>query len=259
LALALVATGCAGSYPHLSFKVEQRLLRETTLDDLPEGQAQPGDAVVRIIRAGRGACSGALIGPHQVLTAQHCMMRVDIHNEQTQLALLPGDMHVEFGGSYLPWGRVGIIGIHSCEGYHDDVEHDVSVVMLSKDVPEIQPFAISFSVPERADMFDVTGFGTDNKPRAIPGFGAILSVTRHLNSGPLYAATDAAMIFPIPGAPGDSGGPIVDADSGKIVSVASRGRTHGDPDEAAGDPGGPFVARPRLITCKKAIETALAE
>ena len=49
--------------------------------------------------------------------------------------LTPGELHVELGGGYLPWGRVGAREIFSCPGYEHDVEHDVAVVVLSRPVP----------------------------------------------------------------------------------------------------------------------------
>jgi hypothetical protein len=69
-----LTTGCGYSIPRLNFALEQRLLRETTLDDLPEGQADARDGIVRIVDLGKdtqGQCSGALIGPRHVLTANH--------------------------------------------------------------------------------------------------------------------------------------------------------------------------------------------
>lgn len=252
--------GCATSGPHLSFAVEQRILRETTLDDMPEGQAEPADAVVRVIRTGKaaGSCSGTLIGPRHVLTAQHCMMKTVAVRERTDVAIVPGDVHVELGGDYLPWGRVGVREIHPCEGYADDPEHDVAVLVLSRAVPsDVHPFAVSFDVPDEAGVFELAGFGTNTKPRAIPRTGWFaLSLTRHLHRGPVYAMTDGVIAVQVPGAPGDSGGPIFDTASGRVVSVVSRGRTDGEPSGV--DPGGPLVVGPRLVTCKKTIELALS-
>ena len=56
----------------------------------------------------------------------------------------------------------------------------------------------------------------------------------------------------VPGAPGDSGGPIVDTATGRIAAVVSRGRT-GKSDDTE-----PAVAGARLLGCSKTILTALA-
>jgi hypothetical protein len=250
--------GCATSYPHLSFAVEQRLLRETTLDDMDVGKAGPGDALVRVTRTGRegGSCSGAIIGPRHVLTAEHCMMKMTQQMERTDAEIVPGDVHVELGGDYLPWGRVGVREIHGCPGYHDDAEHDLAVIILSKPVPNDVPiFSVSFDVPDEAGIFDLAGFGTAVKPKNIPDTSwFVMSVTRHVHRGPIVDVTPGTITVEIPGEHGDSGGPIVDAHTGAIVSVVSRGNA----SEVRKDGELPRVDGPRLISCKKTIETALA-
>jgi len=250
-------SGCTTSWPRLSFAVEQRLLRETTLDDLPSGKAEPGDSVVHVIHTGKdgGSCSGALIGPRHVLTAEHCMMRVDAHHELTTTEIVPGDVHVELGGGYLPWGRVGVREIHGCPGYTNDLEHDVAVLVLSRPVPaEVPALRVSFDVPREAGVYELAGFGTYEKPREIPETGwFVYSLTRHLHAGPVRQVRDGSLVVEVTGAPGDSGGPIFDTATGNIVAVVSRLARQDDPKNRE-----PAVSGPRFMTCRKTIEEALA-
>src|SRR5436190_21708389 len=128
------------------------------------------------------------------------MMKTVAVREQTETHVVPGDVHVELGGDYLPWGRVGIREIHSCVGYAGDAEHDVAVVILSKPVPsEIPLFRVSFAVPDDAGVFELAGFGTNVKPRQMPKTGWFtLSVTRHFHRGPVFAISDSLLAVRVP-------------------------------------------------------------
>ena len=262
LAIALPSIGCSTSYPRLSFAVEQRLLRETTLDDMPEGHADAHDGVVRIVRLGmdsKGACSGALVGPRQVLTANHCVTRTDAHRELTDTTILAGDLHVELGGGYLPWGRVGVRRVLPCGGYQEDPEHDVAMLVLSQPVPRDVPiFELGYDVPAEAGVFEIGGFGTKQKLRTVPDTGwMVLQSDRHVLRGPVRTISDGLLAVSTPGVPGDSGGPIVDLATGHVVSVISRGSAPEDGDAKDREKTAePVVIGPRLLACRDAIDAA---
>jgi len=257
-AIAMTTSGCASSLPRLSFAVEQRILRETTLDDMPEGSAEAGDGVVRIIRGGDspGRCSGALVGSRHVMTAAHCISKRDGHRELTLEPIDAGDLHVELGGGYLPWGRVGVRYVRACDGYAGDIEHDLAVLVLSKPVAsEVITFELGWDVPTEAAVYELSGFGSTTKPKPIPETSwSVISVERHVYRGPVVSATDDLLMVELPGRPGDSGGPIIDTTTGRLVSVVSHGRT-GDDWSSSGD-AMPLVGGPRLYTCKRAIDDA---
>jgi hypothetical protein len=262
VALSLPSIACSTSYPRLSFAVEQRLLRETTLDDMPEGHADAHDGVVRIVRLGmdsKGACSGALVGPRQVLTANHCVTRTDAHRELTDTTILAGDLHVELGGGYLPWGRVGVRRVLPCGGYQEDPEHDVAILVLSQPVPRDVPiFELGYDVPAEAGVFEIGGFGTKQKLRTVPDTGwMVLQSDRHVLRGPVRTISDGLLAVSTPGVRGDSGGPIVDLATGHVVSVISRGSAPEDGDAKDREKTAePVVIGPRLLACRDAIDAA---
>ena len=172
LSFGLLSSACGYSIPRLNFAVEQRILNETTLDDMPEGHADARDGIVRVVttaKDSRGQCSG-------VLTANHCVVKLDAKKEMTEASLFAGDLHVELGGGYLPWGRVGVRAIHECGGYRDDQEHDVAVLVLSKPVPHDVPvFEIGWDVPEEAAVFELGGYGSEGtKLKAMPESGFMM-------------------------------------------------------------------------------------
>jgi hypothetical protein len=132
------------------------------------------------------------------------------------------------------------------------------VLRLPDDVPILE---ISYALPSEAAVLARVGFGSLGPRRVVPDAGwAVASVTRHENRGPVVSLTDGSLSVKVAGAPGDSGGPIVDVASGRVAAVVSRGlAAHGlelGPDARPFDDS--RVSGPRLIQCRTAIAKALA-
>jgi hypothetical protein len=206
----------------MSLAVQMRIDRETRLTDMEEGRARDGDAVVRVVTHD-GQCSGALIDPKLVLTAAHCLV------SRERAPLHPGDVRVELGGDYLPWGRAAVVRIHRCPCWDEAAPGDVAVLELVEATPRDVPYlrvAFPSRLPQEGETFDLHGFGAPNMMWALPdtGFKVTSSRRKHLSGVTQWVAGNAFAVE-MRADRGDSGGPLTI--DGLVVGIASRG-TEGD-------------------------------
>jgi Trypsin len=260
LVLALFAASCA-HYPRLSLSTTLRLEADTHLLDLSHIDAVDDDWIVHVV-AKDGSCSGALVEPGVVLTAQHCVVA---HDHQVRLA--PGDVRVELGGDYLPWGRVGVIGIVSCPCWRETARGDIAALVLETELPAQVPTRAARTVGE--PMFDEdmlgAGFGSYDGAKLLPGTSwSQHTLFRGYRSGVTTGVMDGAFVVSGLARPGDSGGPIWSRETGEIVGIVSQGTEgqHGkDPitDPTQGEtPYVPYTVAARVDTCAGVVARAHA-
>ena len=252
----LLLGGCA-HYPRLSLSTKMRLEADTHLIDLSHMDAQPDDWVVHVVSRG-GSCSGALVESDVVLTAQHCV----VDHDDPRWYYDPGDVRIELGGDYLPWGRVGVVGIVRCPCWEHGARGDIAALVLETPLDGV-PTRRARAHAEPAANEDVlaSGYGDRNGVRTIPDTGwAVWTLNRNVRTGVTTSVGDGSFIMSGLSLPGDSGGPVLALDTGEVIGIVSRG-TEG---ESSVDPSGnksdavPYTMAARIDTCAGVIARARA-
>lgn len=187
-------------------------------------------------------CSGALVAPNLVLTARHCVSRAVTatpscdargrsHNgDHLAEDVDPASIAIYTGAHVRP--DMDVPSAHALRTLHPtgQVLCDADVAFLVLDHPitnaPILPLRMHASV-EVGDMVVPVGFG--GGPSNVVGHKVARSKSTVLSTGPSANAATGAVLgpreFEVDRATcrGDSGGPAIDAITGEIVGVVSRG------------------------------------
>lgn len=202
-----LGSACAGSSaPQQPGAVSQAITHGVDDDGDP--------AVVALLRSGRIFCSGTLVAPRVVLTAAHCLTRV-----QPEAVL--------FGSGLANEGAlVDVLELRVHPEYEPtSVGNDVGLVLLASTAPpDVRPLPLALDTVAAGSPVRVVGFGTTSKTDREPrrkreGRAAIAAVT---------PSEFTILASPSQTCAGDSGGPafvVVDGVE-RLAGVHSAG----DPD-----------------------------
>lgn len=181
-----------------------------------------------------GTCSGTLIAPNLVLTAQHCV--AELYSEGIRCGYTPFGATRSADGIYVTTRRYitnDAANYHQVKaiytGEKDDVcNNDIALLLLQDNIPdsEATPVVPRIDLPvQNGETYTAIGYGHD-------GSGGNSGVRRILDgrrvqcegdSCPNYVQVEDAEFLGTSGTcQGDSGGPAMDA-QGRVLGALSRG------------------------------------
>lgn len=181
--------------------------------------ASQRDAVVRLV--GEVTCTGTLIADDRVLTAHHCVSARDAKGRVQSRDMAPGDIQIELGGDYLPWGEVRVRAIVAPQCGFTSGDGDIAILVLERHLIGMPTSAPRIeSAPERGDQVTVFGFG-----RCALSPDGIHRVWR--NAEKIEQLSPGQFEAPASICPGDSGGPVYSSNR-DLIGVVSASVMSGD-------------------------------
>lgn len=242
-----VAAGCATTTPKLNVRPAAKANEDPDRFFPPPIQlAVAEDAIVRLVGP-KTTCSGTLVAEDLVLTAHHCVVNLDAHGAFTKDLVAPGDMRVELGGDYLPWGTIDVKEVVAPPCGEQGGAGDVAILVLTRKIIGIVPYTVRLeAAPRSGETLDPAGFG-----RCVLSPDGIRRTARE--GGTVEAVSPATLYMTASVCPGDSGGPVISRGSHEIVGVVSLSamdadaRTRSPSIMARVDTFRPLFAQARLV------------
>lgn len=174
--------------------------------DHPAADSRQERALVHIHGPNNVVCSGVMLGPSLVATAQQCLKAEA--KGATELAA-SREYRVEVPSSTLTWTnrRAKYAVLPGC----DWNELDVAILVLAEPAPWVQPLKV-ISAPNTGAKVQALGFGNcPGQPRAMKD-----------RIGTVRSRVSEAVVIDVPLCKGDAGGPVVDGLDGDVIGLISR-------------------------------------
>jgi len=154
----------------------------------------------------KDVCSGVVVGPKLVATAQRCLRGI----AKGATALGPDQAYrVEIASSTLTWTnrKVKYAVLPKCE----ETELDIAILVLEEPAPSLVVPLKVVSTPDAGAKVQALGFG----------HCAGVSSAMKERTGVVRSRVSQALVIDIPLCKGDIGGPVIDGRDGEVIGLIS--------------------------------------